>query len=111
MIAVVLVSVGLLLNILGAIMFSWSDLRSTAALIRYYGMGEGKATFDAQVRRMSWWRRRVLMITQKCAPADLLEMQKEPVLEAFPRQAVGLAVLVLGSSLQVVGAFLALWRH
>jgi hypothetical protein len=110
MIAVALVAVGLFLNIVGAIMFSWSDLRSTASLIHYYGMGEGKAIFDAQLRRMSWWRRRVLVITQKYGPADLMEMQQEPVLEAFPRQAIGLLILVLGSSLQVVGAFVALWR-
>ncbi len=109
-IAVALVAAGLLLNILGAIMFSWGDLRSTAALVRYYGSGEGKEVFDAQVRRMPWWRRRVLVITQKYGPADLLEMQQEPVLEAFPRQALGLLILVLGSSLQVVGAFVALWR-
>jgi hypothetical protein len=110
MIAVVLVSLGLLLNIVGAIMFSWSDLRSTAALVRYYGTGEGKGPFDSQVRRMPWWRRRVLVITQKYAPADVMAMDREPLLEAFPRQALGLAVLVLGSSLQVVGAFWALWR-
>jgi hypothetical protein len=107
-IAVVLVSVGLLLNIVGAIMFSWSDLRSTAALIRYYGTGEGKSLFDAQVRPMQWWKRRMLIITQKYTPDDLLAMEREPVLEAFRRQALGLVVLVLGSPLQVVGAFWAL---
>jgi hypothetical protein len=107
-IAVCLVSVGLLLNILGAILFSWGDLRSTASLIRYYGMGEGKASFDAQLHQMSWWRRQVLVVAQKYGSADLMDMQREPVLEAFPRQAIGLLILVIGSSLQVVGAFVAL---
>jgi hypothetical protein len=106
-IAIWLVSVGLLLNILGAILFSWGDLRSTASLIRYYGTGEGEASFDAQLRRMSCWRRQVLAVTQKYGPADLMDMRREPVLEAFPRQAIGLLILVLGSSLQVVGAFVA----
>jgi hypothetical protein len=110
MIAVVLVTVGLLLNIAGAIMFSLGDLRSAAALIRYYGMGEGGTIFAEELRRMSWWRRRILVITQKYGPSELLEMQREPLLEAFPRQALGLLILVLGSSLQVVGAFVALRR-
>jgi len=111
MIAVVLVAVGLFLNIVGAIMFSWSELRSTASLIRYYGTDEGKALFDSQLRRMPWWRRRVLLIARKCAPADVVAMEREPVLEMFPFQAVGLLVLVIGSSMQVVGAFLPLWQR
>ncbi len=106
----VLVSVGLFLNMVGAIMFSWGDLRSAAALIHYYGLGEGGTIFAEELRPMSWWRRQILVITQKYGPSELLEMQREPLLEAFPRQALGLLILVLGSSLQVVGAFVALWR-
>jgi len=88
MIAVALVSFGLLLNIVGAVMFSWSDLRSRGCDDPLLRTGRRRGPFYVQVGRMSWWKRRMLIITQKYAPTDVMAMDQEPLLEAFPREAL-----------------------
>jgi hypothetical protein len=104
--ALLLVVVGLLMNIVGALMFTWGDLRQMQAMLRYFA--KDRSQFKRDIGRLPRWRRVTLSVGAKVAPRDIMAMNQEELLSAFPRQAVGFLVMVLGSVLQMIGSLLTL---
>ena len=102
--AVAAIAIGLLVSIVGVFVFSLGEFRSQAAEVRYQAID---LSFERTTADMPWWKRWALRLAARYGPTEIFAMSQESVFESFPRRFWGLLPMVLGTTLQLVGALLA----
>ncbi len=94
---------GLFLDILGAFLLIKGQIKSTAALVKYWGTGEQSENYRQRIAPLAFWRRWPIQLAVRFGP-KAEDMGSEPVLDSFPIKAWGIALLILGFVFQAFGS-------
>lgn len=97
--------VGILANLLGAILYIRGDLRAEATILRYQF---GNMTEDEWNRHYSshpWWKRFAFRMAQLVGSKDMIDSQQYLV-DSFPMKFWGVSLILLGASFQIIGLFI-----
>ena len=98
-------TIGLVLDIFGALLLIWGEMRSAATFLRYSGTGEGKAWFDSQLEKLPWRKSLPLAIARAWGSRNIMDMSQDSIFDSFPTKFWGIVFLTLGFLLQAIGSF------
>lgn len=97
--------VGILANLLGAVLYIRGDLRAEATLLRYhFGNMEGDE-WNRHYTPHPWWKRFAFRIAQLIGSKDMIDSQQYLV-DSFPMKFWGVSLILLGASFQIIGFFI-----
>ena len=92
---------GLTLDVLGASLLIWGELKGHAAMLNYWGTGEQKYSMNRQLNQFWWWKRWPLKLGVRWGSRQ--HMGQEALMDSFPFTAWGVFLLIVGFVLQGVG--------
>ena len=93
---------GLALDMFGASLLIWGELKGDAGRLNYWGTGEDKGNFLRQLEGFCWWKRLPLKMGVQFGSGR--QMGQEALVDSFPFTAWGIFLLILGFFLQGVGS-------
>jgi hypothetical protein len=97
--------VGIIANLLGAVLYIRGDLRSEATLVRYHFRNMTEEEWNRHYNLHPWWKRFAFDIGRRIGSEDMRDTQ-QPLVDSYPMKFWGISLILLGASFQIIAFFI-----